>query len=99
MSTPFLDGEASILITTLAERLRRHLTTVHRWRQTGQLECVRVGGRWTVSLDAWQRFLARCNPPEQAADSLPICPTPNRATKRHEAELAKDDERAVALGL
>ena len=41
-----------------------HLSTLHRWRQHGlkngeKLECVRVGGRWMNSWEAFKRFAER----------------------------------------
>ncbi len=99
MIRPFRDAEDSILMTVLAERTGCHLSTVHRWRQSGQLECVRVGGRWTVSRDAWDRFLERCNPPEEPTQPVPVDWRTNKTTKQRERELARDEERAVALGL
>ena len=37
-----------------------HPATAHRWRNPGlrglRLECIRVGGRWHTSMEAFQRF-------------------------------------------
>lgn len=36
------------------------VSTVHRWRDPGirgvRLECVRIGGRWLTSVEAFERF-------------------------------------------
>ena len=60
-------------ILTLAQLARRlparrlgrpvHVSTLHRWRNTGvrgvRLECVRIGGMWHTSLEAYQRWVER----------------------------------------
>jgi hypothetical protein len=95
MVKPFRGSEDSILCVELGRRIDRDKSTITRWRQTGALECVRVGGYWTVSRAAWDLFLERCNPPTPSPRPL----SQLIADKRREAELAHDDAFAAELGL
>src|SRR5262249_55736446 len=79
MLTPFRDDEASIPVVLLARRIGWYLGTVHAWRKSGMLECVRVGGRWVVPAEAWGRFNERYNPPRP-----PLEPRSNERPKRPE---------------
>ncbi len=63
MLNPFHDREDDIRLSTLCRRVGTHLSWGHR--QRGKLEMYRLGGHWRVTRDAWERFLALCNP-EQA---------------------------------
>lgn len=77
-----------------------HRTTVLRWVLRGvkvgaarvKLEAVRVGGRWSTSEEAYQRFLAACNPGA-------VAPVPERSlaerTRAH-TRAVKQYERLVA---
>ncbi len=44
-----------------AKLLKVHISTLHRWRQSGvrgrRLACIRIGGRWYVFADALDDFL------------------------------------------
>lgn len=62
--------EQLIILSQLVRRLpaRRnqrpvHPATAHRWRKPGlhgvRLECIRVGGIWHTSMEAFQRFCDR----------------------------------------
>jgi hypothetical protein len=95
MVQPFGEGEDVLLLVELARRVNRNKSTVGRWRQAGDLGCVRVGGRWTVSRESWARFLDRCNPPAPSPRPL----SQLIVDKRREADLARDEARAAALGL
>ncbi len=53
----------SQLVKTLPPRRQQrpvHPATVYRWRNPGirgvRLECIRVGGTWHTSMEAFQRF-------------------------------------------
>ena len=54
-----------------------HLSTIHRWRKNGlrgvHLECVRIGGRWCTSREAFSRFCRRLTALEEspAATQVP----------------------------
>jgi len=65
-----LNREQLISLAELARNLPRrrrgrpvHASTVHRWRARGvdgiRLECVRIGGAWCTSREAFQRFSDR----------------------------------------
>jgi hypothetical protein len=78
-------------IVTLAQLARRlpfrrsdrpvHPATVHRWRRPGlrgvRLECVRIGGIWHTSLEAYARWVERLTASEQQADALPVQARPS----------------------
>jgi hypothetical protein len=100
MIIPFRDGEHSILMTVLMDRIGRHLTTGHRWRQSGDLVCIKIGGRWYVTREAWDRFLQKCNEPKQPTQAARLDSSEHsKTTKRREAELARDEALAAELGL
>jgi hypothetical protein len=88
----FRDGETDLPMTVIMSRLHLHLSTGHRWRQSKQLDCFRIGGRWFVSRAAWDRFIARCNPsPEPSTADL-------RSRTQREAELARAKAELHAAG-
>jgi hypothetical protein len=68
--------------------------SVHNWRTRGvvvggfriYLEMVRVGRHWRVSRDAWERFLAECNP------QPPDAPPRRRSVSAQEARAAREEE-------
>lgn len=47
--------------------VRLHLSTLHRWRQTGlqshKLCCTRMGGRWLASLNDVREFFNKLGAP------------------------------------
>jgi excisionase family DNA binding protein len=47
----------SVDLSTAAEMLDLHLSTLHRWRLNGALECWRLGGRWRVSAEALKKLI------------------------------------------
>ncbi|MEI7687619.1 MAG: DUF1580 domain-containing protein [Planctomycetota bacterium] len=65
-----VNAEAIVTLSQLAKKLPRrrldrpvHPATIHRWRSPGvrgiRLECVRIGGTWHTSLEAYQRWVER----------------------------------------
>lgn len=62
-----------------------HVATLWRWvqRKSNPLECVRVGGCIFTSIEAIDRFIAGCNPDEQASPPADAA----RCHARAEAEL------------
>src|SRR5262249_44551077 len=65
-----VNHEHLVTLAQLAKRLPRrrqdrpvHPATVHRWRNPGvrgiRLECVRIGGIWMSTLEAFQRWCQR----------------------------------------
>jgi hypothetical protein len=71
-----VNAETVVTLSQLAGRLPRrrlgkpvHPSTVHRWRKPGlrgvQLECVRVGGIWCTSTEAFQRWIDRLTAAER----------------------------------
>lgn len=78
-------------ISALAKRVGRTWLTVWRWIHTGiivggnrvTLQARRVGGTWSISADAWDRFQRETNP--QSA-SLPESPAAERQRMRRERE-------------
>ena len=56
-------GEARYAFTGDGRRLA--LATLHRWRLSGKLETVKVGGVRYTSKEAIERFVERENAPEQ----------------------------------
>src|SRR5262245_34001391 len=78
-----VNAETLLSLSQLAKRLphRRagrpvHPSTIHRWRSPGvrhvRLECLRVGGVWCTSVEAFQRFCDRLSEP--GADPGPATP-------------------------
>lgn len=74
--------EQLLTLSQLAKRLPRHRndrpvhpSTCHRWRSPGvrgvRLECVRIGGVWHTSWEAFQRF---CDRLTGLADGAPPAP-------------------------
>jgi hypothetical protein len=79
-----VDHEHLLTLAQLARRLPRrrcdrpvHVATLHRWRRPGlrgiRLECVRVGGVWCTTMQAFQRFCDRLS----IADTAPTGTLPN----------------------
>ncbi len=77
-STINVSSEQLLTLSQLAKRLPRrrrdrpiHPSTIHRWRQPGvrgvRLECIRVGGAWHTSVEAFQRFCDRLSMPDAVA--------------------------------
>jgi hypothetical protein len=95
MITPFRNGETDILVTTLAERLGVHSSTPGRWRQSGKLECIKIGGRWFVTPEAWERFVDLCNAPQEPA--APAAPKPT--SKQRQKELERAEAECASLRL
>jgi hypothetical protein len=68
--------------------------SLHNWRTRGvvvggfrvYLEMVRVGRHWRVSREAWERFLAECNP------EPPDAPPRRRSESAQEARAAREEE-------
>jgi hypothetical protein len=66
-------------ITQLAERVGRDHATIRRWIATGvvvdgervKLLARRVGGRWSITREAWEAFDRACNPDTQAVPESP----------------------------
>jgi hypothetical protein len=90
-------SEQLLTLAQLAKRIPRrrrerpvHPSTVHRWRRPGirgvRLECIRVGGAWHTSLEAFQRFCEQLSALE--ADTPPA---PARAAEG--ARAAPDGRR------
>ena len=63
MVQPFRDDESSLKLPELCHRAGVSPSTGHRWRLKRSLECYRLGGHWRVTREAWDRFIAGCNPP------------------------------------
>lgn len=72
--------ERVLSLAQLARRLPRHRkdrpvhpSTIHRWRNPGvrgvRLECLRIGGIWHTSLEAFQRFCEALSSEPRAQDS------------------------------
>lgn len=61
MVAAFRGDEQRLTLRRLCTRIEVDPTTGHRWRQSGKLACFRIGGRWLVSREAWERFIERCN--------------------------------------
>jgi hypothetical protein len=66
-----------ITFAQLAKRIPRrrnerpvHPSTIHRWRSPGlrgvRLECIRIGGAWHTSIEAFQRFCERLSEHDRA---------------------------------
>lgn len=79
-----VNTEQVLTLSSLAKRLphRRNdrpvcPATIHRWRQPGvrgiRLECVRIGGIWHTSLEAYQRWVERLT---KSADPVLECVSP-----------------------
>ena len=75
-------SEQLLTLSQLAKRLPRHRndrpvhpSTCHRWRSPGvrgvRLECLRIGGIWHTSWQAFQRFCARLTAMADGSDAPP----------------------------
>jgi hypothetical protein len=83
-------------LTTLAQLARRipcrrnarpvHPSTVHRWRSPGirgiRLECLKIGGAWHTSMEAFQRFCERLSQRDDPSDPIKPAPTYSRSIAR-----------------
>jgi hypothetical protein len=74
-----IGSEELLSFTQLAKRIPRrrndrpvHLSTIHRWRHPGiggiRLECIRIGGVWHTSMEAFQRWCDRLSTPDDPTD-------------------------------
>lgn len=85
-----VNSERMLTLSQLARRLpcRRsdrpvNPATVHRWRNPGirgvRLPCVKIGGIWHTSLEAYQRWVERLTaasePPVASTTSVPSAPS------------------------
>lgn len=58
-------GYDSVMFITLrqaATRLGKSLDTLHAWRQSGRLECTRIGRLWHTTDEALARMIAGDQP-------------------------------------
>ena len=88
-------AEQLVTLAQLAKRIpaRRnerpvHPSTIHRWRSPGiggiRLDCIRIGGAWHTSMEAFQRFcLQLSNQSDSPASSTA---TAARADRTADAE-------------
>jgi hypothetical protein len=90
---PFRDDETEIPVCLLARRAKVHLSTPHRWRLENRLECFRLGGRWMVTKEAWERFVTQCNPPEKKKPEAS-----SRSPHQREKDLARVDRELTKAG-
>lgn len=51
------DLEQFYTASDVASKLKVHVETVKRWLRNGDLEGIRIGGRWRISEDAVQKFI------------------------------------------
>ena len=97
MVAVFTENEERLTLGKLCSRAGVNISTGHRWRLAGKLDAFRIGGRWFVSREAWERFIEKCN----GGVSKPTQPGVPGA--RTVAQRRRDDERAaracVALGV
>jgi hypothetical protein len=92
-----VNSEHVVTLSQLARRLpcRRedrpvHPSTCHRWRNPGirgiKLECVRIGGIWHTSLQAYQRWVEKLT----AEVESPVIPSPT-PTVTPQADVPPDE--------
>src|SRR5262249_12849936 len=90
-----VNSEQIITLAQLARRIpcRRnnrpvHVSTIHRWRNPGirgvRLDCVRVGGMWCTSLQAFARWVEQLTAVKKQGE-------PNTPTTRPDVEGTKRD--------
>jgi hypothetical protein len=105
MASPMnVNSEHILTLSQLAKRLPRrragrpvHPATIHRWREPGvrniRLECVRIGGIWHTSLEAYRRWVDRLTAWEQRGEDAPTSatPTPRRTAQDEAVERQLDD--------
>jgi hypothetical protein len=92
-----VNTEHMLPLSHLARRLPRrrsdrpvHPGTIHRWRRHGvrgvRLECVRIGGTWHTSLEAYQRWVEQLTAVETETQPGAISPQGQLGrTRRDEA--------------
>lgn len=51
------DLEQFYTTSEVASKLKVHVETVKRWLRNGDMEGIRIGGRWRISEDAVQKFI------------------------------------------
>jgi hypothetical protein len=84
-----VNREQILTLSQLAKRLPRrrndrpvHPATIHRWRHPGvrgvRLECVRIGGIWVTSLEAYQRWVDQLTTLDQRGESSTAAPERQR---------------------
>ena len=61
MIDPFREGELSISVNALANRIGKHPDTVRRWKFTHRLKTLKLGGRLHVTREAWADVVEGCN--------------------------------------
>lgn len=64
-------------VAEAADYCRVHITTIHRWRQTGvrgqRLRCIRIGGRIEVRMDDLLTFISAISDPPSERDVRRDC--------------------------
>jgi hypothetical protein len=73
-----------------------HPATIHRWRHPGvrgvRLECVRIGGIWHTSMEAFQRFCNRLSVPDGTNEPAPqshVTLAPAALHARHQDDIER----------
>jgi hypothetical protein len=93
-----VNREQMVTLSQLARRLPRrrmerpvHPATIHRWRCPGvrgiRLECVRIGGIWHTSLEAYQRWVDRLNALETYKASAVDGPLHSVSEEQHQHDI------------
>lgn len=76
MKSTILDGPR-MTVAEAAEYCSVHITTIHRWRQTGvrgqRLRCIHIGGRIEVRLDDLVAFIEEISDPPSERDVRRDC--------------------------
>jgi len=85
----FRGDEERLTLGKLCTRVEVNISTGHRWRLSGKLDCYKIGGRHFVSRESWERFIERCN------DGGSTSTRPSVPGARTQSQRRRDDERAA----
>ncbi|WP_422931373.1 hypothetical protein [Singulisphaera sp. PoT] len=88
-------AETLIPLVKKAQEVNVHVSAVTRWRDHGicdragnriRLRCCRVGGRWFVRPDDWDRFISALNSDPSEMPASPIAPSHTAEAAARELE-------------
>src|SRR5262245_18223544 len=92
-----VSSEEIVTFSQLARRLPRrrndrpvHVSTIHRWRIHGvkgaRLECVKIGGGWCTSMEAFQRWVDQLTAIQTGDEPSPASPQQGRGRNKRDED-------------